>query len=256
MTGNALDWKKGCKLHFGEYAQVHKERNVTNTLDERTQGVICLGPTGNLQGTYHLFLLHSGKKITRGKFTGVPTPTIVKKRVAEMDLAKKQNEGLIFENRTRATVNNILTDDEANEAFKEIDRNIAGVEREAEIKELSENMPQPNNNQYTKLEGEEEDEENDTESTGVDNDGKITGVRHNDQITGVDSNNKSTGVKSESGSTVATDEADEISLIEEATAESERDIVEGTDILAGTETETKDTHNENAIHTDFQVHTV
>ena len=43
------------------------------------------------------------------------------KTVAEMSLAKKQNEGLIFENRTGATVNNILPDDEANEAFDKID---------------------------------------------------------------------------------------------------------------------------------------
>ena len=49
-----------------------------------------------------------------------------------MALAEKQNEGLIFENRTRATVNDILPDDEANEAFKQIDGNITGVEWETE----------------------------------------------------------------------------------------------------------------------------
>ena len=32
MTGKSLDWKKSCKLHFGEYAQVHKDINVSNTL--------------------------------------------------------------------------------------------------------------------------------------------------------------------------------------------------------------------------------
>ena len=47
MTGKSLDWKKSCKLHFGAYMQVHKERNVTNTLEERTQRAICLGLTGN-----------------------------------------------------------------------------------------------------------------------------------------------------------------------------------------------------------------
>ena len=54
MTGKSLDWKKSCKLHFGAYMQVHKDRNMTNTLEEKTQGEICLGPTGNLQGTYNL----------------------------------------------------------------------------------------------------------------------------------------------------------------------------------------------------------
>ena len=104
ITGKALDWKQICKLHFGAYAQVHKDRNVTNTLEERTQGAICLGLTGNLQGTYNLLLLRSDKKITRGKFTEVPIPTIFMKRVATMALAEKQNECLIFENHTGATV--------------------------------------------------------------------------------------------------------------------------------------------------------
>ena len=40
MTGKALDWKKSCKLHFGAYAQVNEDRNVTNTLDDRTQRTI------------------------------------------------------------------------------------------------------------------------------------------------------------------------------------------------------------------------
>ena len=51
MTGKSFDWKKSCKLHFGAYTQVHEERNVNDTLEERTQGEICLGPTSNLQGT-------------------------------------------------------------------------------------------------------------------------------------------------------------------------------------------------------------
>ena len=53
------------------------------------------------------------------------------KRVMEMTLAKKQNKGQIFENRTGATVNYILPDDEENEALNEIDGNIAGVDWEA-----------------------------------------------------------------------------------------------------------------------------
>ena len=40
MTGRDLDWKKFCKLHFRAYAHVHKDRNVTNTQEDRTQGVI------------------------------------------------------------------------------------------------------------------------------------------------------------------------------------------------------------------------
>ena len=57
---------------------------------------------------------------------------VVMKHVAAMDLAEKQNEGLIFENRTGATVNDILPDVEANKAFNGIDGNITGVKWEAE----------------------------------------------------------------------------------------------------------------------------
>ena len=96
MTGKSLDWKKSFKLHFGSYAQVHEDKNVTNTLEDRTQGAICLGPTGNIQVTYNFFSLRSGNKITCRQFTYFPTPTIAMKRVAAMALSKKQNKGLIF----------------------------------------------------------------------------------------------------------------------------------------------------------------
>ena len=86
MTVKALDWKKMCKLHFGAYEQVHKDRNVKNMLEERIQGEICLEPTGNLQGTYNFFFLRSVKKITCGQFTEVPTPTIIMKQVVAMPL--------------------------------------------------------------------------------------------------------------------------------------------------------------------------
>ena len=84
MTGKDFDWKKICKLYFGPYTQVHKYRNLNNTLEERTQGEICLGPTGNLEGTYNLFSIGSGKNNSHGQFTEVPTPTIVMKRVDTM----------------------------------------------------------------------------------------------------------------------------------------------------------------------------
>ena len=86
----------------------------------------------------------------------------------------------------------------------------------------------------------------------MENDSKITGMRHGGKIAGVDSDNK----RAESGSTGATDKADKMALIEEAIAEAERDIAEGNDILAGTETETEYARNKNMIHPDLQVPTV
>ena len=69
------------------------------------------------------------------------------------------------------------------------------------------------------------------------------------EITGVHRDNKS----AESGSMGATEEADELALIEEAITESERDIAEATDLLAGTETKTEEARNENVINPALQV---
>ena len=65
MTGKSLDWKKSCKLHFGAYEQLHKDRNVTKTLEDSTHREICVGTTGNLQGTYNLFSPRSEKNYPR-----------------------------------------------------------------------------------------------------------------------------------------------------------------------------------------------
>ena len=99
-------------------------------------------------------------------------------------------------------------------------------------------MPKLNNNQYAALAGDEDDNKSwdDQEKKR-----EIIGVQHDDKITGVDSDNRITGVNSEPGSTGATNKMDEMALIEEAIAETERDIAEGTNIIAGTETETEDT---------------
>jgi hypothetical protein len=43
--------------------QAHKEPDQTNSMMSRGMPVIVLGPTGNLQGTYKLLSLTTGKKI-------------------------------------------------------------------------------------------------------------------------------------------------------------------------------------------------
>ena len=152
------------------------------------------------------------------------------KRVVEIALAQKLNKGLIFGNRTGSTVNDILPDDKENEAFKEIDWNITGVDWEAEIQEPAEHVPKLNNNKYVLLAGEEDNEDNDTKITRVENDGKITGVCHDEKITGVDIDHEST----ESEIIGATEKLDEMALVEEAIAEVEQDITEGADLIAAT----------------------
>ena len=47
----ALSYKRHCRAQFGEYCEAHEYPTRTNTMDSRTFPAICLGPTGNKQGT-------------------------------------------------------------------------------------------------------------------------------------------------------------------------------------------------------------
>ena len=48
ITGLKMDFKKHCKLDFGEYVEVHDEPNPTNGMKFRTAPCVALGPTGSL----------------------------------------------------------------------------------------------------------------------------------------------------------------------------------------------------------------
>jgi len=54
FTGVRIDYKSDCKLGFGEYVQVYAENNITNTMQSRTYGVLSMGTSGNIQGTYRV----------------------------------------------------------------------------------------------------------------------------------------------------------------------------------------------------------
>ena len=56
MTSKQLDFKKQFWTPFGAYAQTHDNRTVTNLMVDRNQGAVCLGPTGNLKGSYEFLL--------------------------------------------------------------------------------------------------------------------------------------------------------------------------------------------------------
>ena len=68
ITGQQMDYMKHCLLPFGAYVQTHEEPNPTNSLQARTIGAICLGPTGNLQGSYKFLNLRTGKRFIRRKW--------------------------------------------------------------------------------------------------------------------------------------------------------------------------------------------
>jgi len=48
---------------FGDYVEVHEESNITNLMTPRTRPAICMGPTGNIQGSLKFMCVESGKKL-------------------------------------------------------------------------------------------------------------------------------------------------------------------------------------------------
>jgi hypothetical protein len=75
---------------------VHTDPDITNTLEFRTRWGICLGPTGNLQGSHKFMPLTTGKRIVRCKFTKMPLTDSVKKQVAKWASKDRAVMGLKF----------------------------------------------------------------------------------------------------------------------------------------------------------------
>jgi hypothetical protein len=97
----------------------------TNTLYERTQVAICLGPTSNFQGSYKFLCLNTGRKITRKQFREVPIPEHVIKRVDAISERDKQLGDLVF---THRDGNRIGDYDDDNAVDDTNDTDITGVD--------------------------------------------------------------------------------------------------------------------------------
>ena len=72
---------------------------------------ICLGPTGNFQGSYHFFNLLTGLVIKHCAFFELPAPQSVIDRVVTLALKLGVPRELIFANRNRIPFNWLTTDD-------------------------------------------------------------------------------------------------------------------------------------------------
>jgi hypothetical protein len=87
-----LDFKNVCRIPFGAYAQVHNDLAITNTMDPRTTGAICLGPSGNIQGGHKFLSLQTGNVMVRRKWTELPVPADVINRLE--DIAQDVNDSV------------------------------------------------------------------------------------------------------------------------------------------------------------------
>jgi len=78
---------------------MHIDPDIINTLEPRTNWAICMGPTGNLQGSYKFLSLATGKKVTRRKFTGMPVTDMGIMKVEEIAVNDGAVNGINFKDR-------------------------------------------------------------------------------------------------------------------------------------------------------------
>lgn len=75
-------------------------------MQRRTHAAICLGPTGNLQGSYKFLCLSTGKKLTRRNFTVIPgVPQTIISAVTRIAVRENRPTGLTFRNRHQEDFN-------------------------------------------------------------------------------------------------------------------------------------------------------
>jgi hypothetical protein len=95
-----MDFKKHCRVKFGAYVEASPDDIITNTLRDRTEECIALGPTGNMQGSVACFNLDTGRVVTRRTITPLPMPDRIIRKVMKMGQRarqrRKQNMTLEF----------------------------------------------------------------------------------------------------------------------------------------------------------------
>jgi hypothetical protein len=74
---HCLDYTHHCCAPFGAYCEAHKENTPTNDMTTRRTPAICIGPTGNFQGTYNFLSLVQEQVIKCCHFDELPVPDVI-----------------------------------------------------------------------------------------------------------------------------------------------------------------------------------
>eukprot|EP00956_Cyclotella_meneghiniana_P039836 scaffold180856_cov40-Cyclotella_meneghiniana.AAC.1 len=90
VTGLKFDFKLHCKARFGAYVEASEDAEITNTIKDRTQPCIVLGPTGNIQGGVNCYNLVTKRVVERRTITPLPMPDRVIRRVIKLGERAKQ----------------------------------------------------------------------------------------------------------------------------------------------------------------------
>jgi hypothetical protein len=97
-----LDYTHHCCTPFGAYCEVHEDHD-TGRNSMRPCGIpsICLGSTGNIQGTYNFYSLVSGLILKQCTWTELPVPQSVIAWVTTLSRQSGVSSDLVFANRKR-----------------------------------------------------------------------------------------------------------------------------------------------------------
>ncbi len=137
-----LKYKQHCRAPFGSYCKVHEDNDPTNSMAPRTTPAICVGPTGNLQGSYFFFSLVTGQIIRRCLWSELPVPDAVIEHVAHFAQKSGSPPGLVFSDRCRQEYpwsdNDIVgSEDPPAALYPDIRADIPGVQLNREPSSLS-----------------------------------------------------------------------------------------------------------------------
>ena len=91
-----IDLNRHFQIEFGDYAEVHKHPKPKDTQKTHTEPAICIGPMGNIQGSYWFLNLRTGQHIKRRKLTPLPDPSQIIARIHELADTDKQNPAIDF----------------------------------------------------------------------------------------------------------------------------------------------------------------
>jgi len=103
VLGKRFEATKHCRARFGAYVEASEDADVTNDMSPRKEPCICLGPSGNWQGSVKCFKIENAKVVTRRTIKVLPMPDSYRKA---MDLwgkvsKKTSTNKLEFLNRSR-----------------------------------------------------------------------------------------------------------------------------------------------------------
>lgn len=175
MTGQQFDYKIHCRVEFGQYCQVHEDKQAKNRVDlQRITDRIALRSSGNLQGGYRFLNLNTSRIISRHHFTVVPIPQQVNDRVHKLATKENQPKGLevydglgkFLPGEPTANSNAIAPDEDHEENHAEDDYSIGELFDDDDVNPRDDEHDSSNPTEITGVLPEDEDE---IDITGVHN---------------------------------------------------------------------------------------